>query len=153
MSAILIKITMIITLAIIMKPYYDTSDKSSTISHSALMWPMNAPHWYLLQTIKHTHTLSDLPFPTEPLVRATVCVAMVTKYSSNALVLPGEHLWHVCVCVCPDKKHRYIVGMCTLLPPLCSSQQQWPLQCTLCPRAQTRWRHHTGINARWVGRL
>lgn len=82
----------------------EKSDKSSTLPHTALM-----RHTCTLlidiaseQAKTHPYALSDHPFPTEPLAKATVCNAMVTKYSSNdelsSNTTCGEN-FIVCLCM------------------------------------------------------
>lgn len=51
----------------------------------------------------HTRALTDHPFPVEPLGRATVRVAMVTKYSSNDELSCNTTSWGkfiTCLCMC-----------------------------------------------------
>ncbi len=51
----------------------------------------------------HTRALTDHPFPVEPLGRATVRVAMVTKYSSNDELSGNTTSWGkfiTCLCMC-----------------------------------------------------
>lgn len=65
----------------------------------------------------HLHTLSHHSFSMETLIHDLVCIAMVTRYSTNDELSgkyhsPGINSLCLCVSLCPNYERRCIQGIC-----------------------------------------